>query len=150
MVVSVRAKGPALTGSGVRQEEDCKETTVEVSKPIRRCQNRGVITTAGQAPTTPVYGRSGIRHERWPELANEADQRNMGTCNRDVNGEAASGDPTRARVRMRGCRGGTARISDEAPVMGVEQRGSVKGLSSRVNQRWEEPEDSGRGVQLPS
>ena len=22
-----------------------------------------------QAPTKPVYGRSGIRHERWPELA---------------------------------------------------------------------------------
>jgi hypothetical protein len=32
-------------------------------------QNRGVIVTAGQAPTIPVYGRSGIRHERWPELA---------------------------------------------------------------------------------
>ena len=71
MVVSAEGKGPALTGSGVRQEEDCKETTMEVSKPIRRCQNRGVIVTAGagQAPTKPVYGRSGIRHERWPELA---------------------------------------------------------------------------------
>ena len=69
MVVSAEGKGPAWTGSGVRQEEDCKETTMEVSKPIRRCQNRGVIVTAGQAPTKPVYGRSGIRHERWPELA---------------------------------------------------------------------------------
>jgi hypothetical protein len=62
-------KRPGLTGSGVRQEEDRKETTVEVSKPMRRCQNRGVITTAGQASTLPVYGRGGIRHERWPELA---------------------------------------------------------------------------------
>src|ERR1035438_6723168 len=62
-----------------RQEEDRKGTTVEVSKAIRRCQNRGVITTAGQAPTEPVYGRSGIRHERWPELAKEADRRNMGS-----------------------------------------------------------------------
>ena len=69
MVVSAEGKGPAWTGSGVRHEEDCKETTMEVSKPIRRCQNRGVIVTAGQAPTKPVYGRSGIRHERWPELA---------------------------------------------------------------------------------
>ena len=77
MVVSAEGKGPALTGSGVRQEEDCKETTMEVSKPIRRCQNRGVIVTAGQAPTKPVYGRSGIRHERWPELAREADRRNV-------------------------------------------------------------------------
>jgi hypothetical protein len=69
MVVSAEGKGPATTGSGVRQEEDCKGTTVEVSKTIRRCQNRGVIATAGLAPTVPVYGRSGIRHERWPELA---------------------------------------------------------------------------------
>ena len=72
-------KRPGETGSGVRQEEDRKETTVEVSKSIRRCQNRGVITTAGQAPTAPVYGRSGIRHERWPELAKEADRRNVGS-----------------------------------------------------------------------
>src|SRR5450631_1440140 len=61
MVVSAEGKGPALTGSGIRQEEDRKGTTVEVSKAIKRCQNRGVITTAGQAPTVPVYGRSGIR-----------------------------------------------------------------------------------------
>ena len=79
MVVSAKGKGPALTGSGIRQEEDRKGTTVEVSKAIRRCQNRGVITTAGQAPTQPVYGRNGIRHERWPELAKEADRRNMGS-----------------------------------------------------------------------
>ena len=26
-------KRPGETGSGVRQEEDCKETTIEVSKP---------------------------------------------------------------------------------------------------------------------
>jgi hypothetical protein len=32
MVVSAEGKGPAMTGSGVRQEEDCKGTTVEVSK----------------------------------------------------------------------------------------------------------------------
>ena len=32
MVVSAEGKGPATTGSGVRQEEDCKGTTVEVSK----------------------------------------------------------------------------------------------------------------------
>ena len=47
MVVSAEGKGPALTGSGIRQEEDRKETTVEVSKAMRRCQNRGVIVTAG-------------------------------------------------------------------------------------------------------
>jgi hypothetical protein len=60
MVVSAEGKGLALTGSGIRQEEDHKGTTVEVSKAMRRCQNRGVIVTAGQAPTKPVYERSGI------------------------------------------------------------------------------------------
>ena len=45
-------------------------------EPLTKCrnviddvQNRSLITTAGQAPTIPAYGRSGIRHERWPELA---------------------------------------------------------------------------------
>ena len=33
MVVSAEGKGPAKTGSGVRQEEDRKGTTIEVSKP---------------------------------------------------------------------------------------------------------------------
>jgi hypothetical protein len=32
MVVSAKGKGSARTGSGIRQEEDCKETTIEVSK----------------------------------------------------------------------------------------------------------------------
>jgi hypothetical protein len=63
-------KRPGLTGSGVRQEEDRKETTVEVPKPT----SDDVKTAAGlllrdRASTKPVYGRSGIRHERWPELA---------------------------------------------------------------------------------
>ena len=35
MVVSAEGKGPAMTGPGARQEEDCKGTTAEVSKPIR-------------------------------------------------------------------------------------------------------------------
>jgi hypothetical protein len=34
MVVSAKGKGPAATGSGVRQEEDCKETTIEVRQPL--------------------------------------------------------------------------------------------------------------------
>ena len=60
-VVSAEGKGPAATGSGVRQEEDCKEATVEVSKAIRRCQNRGVITTAGQS-----FDVTCLRAERHP------------------------------------------------------------------------------------
>jgi len=46
-------------------------------EPLLKCrnetledvQNRGLVTTAGQTPTIPAYGWSGIRHERWPELA---------------------------------------------------------------------------------
>ncbi len=34
-VVCAEGKGLAMTRSGVRQEEDCKGTTDEVSKPIR-------------------------------------------------------------------------------------------------------------------
>jgi hypothetical protein len=50
-----------------------------VSKAYGRCQNRGGVINTGLAPTKPVYGRSGIRHERWPELAKEAVERNVGT-----------------------------------------------------------------------
>jgi len=32
MVVSAKGKGAGESGSGVRQEEDCKETTIELSK----------------------------------------------------------------------------------------------------------------------
>ena len=41
-------------------------------------QNHGVEVAVGEAPTKPAYGRSGIRHERWPELAEEAVKRNVG------------------------------------------------------------------------
>ena len=61
MVVSAEGKGLALTGSGIRQEEDRKGTTVEVSKAMRRCQNRGVITTAGQSSDETC-----LRAERHP------------------------------------------------------------------------------------
>jgi hypothetical protein len=47
MVVSAEGKGLARTRSGDRQEEDCKETTIEVSKAYGRCQNRGGVVTAG-------------------------------------------------------------------------------------------------------
>jgi hypothetical protein len=79
MVVNAEGKGLATTRSGDRQEEDRKGTTAEVLKRYGQCQNHGGLVTAGVAPTKPVYGRSGIRHERWPELAKEAVKRNVGT-----------------------------------------------------------------------
>ena len=55
-------------------------------KPLWKCRKRrDDVKTVGeslprdQAPTKPVYGRGGIRHEKWPELANEAVERNVGT-----------------------------------------------------------------------
>ena len=72
----------------------------------------------------------------------------MGTCDRDANGEATSGDPTRARVRMRERRGGTACSSDEVSHKGMEPRRCVKDPTCRVNQEWEEPTGLGRDVIL--
>ena len=55
-------------------------------KPLwKRRKRRYDVKTAGesllqdQTPTKPVYGRRGIRRERWPELAKEAVERNVGT-----------------------------------------------------------------------
>ena len=69
MVVNAEGKGLAMTRSGDGQEEDRKETTAEVSKVYRRWPKPQLVVTAGLTPTIPAYGRSGIRHERWPELA---------------------------------------------------------------------------------
>jgi hypothetical protein len=68
-VVNAEGKGSDITGSGDRQEEDRKGTTAEVSKVFRRWPKPQLVVTAGPTPTIPAYGRSGIRHERWPELA---------------------------------------------------------------------------------
>jgi hypothetical protein len=40
-----------------------------VSKANRRWPKPPLVITAGKVPTIPAYGRSGIRLERWPELA---------------------------------------------------------------------------------
>ena len=72
----------------------------------------------------------------------------MGTCDRDANGEATSGDPTRARVRMRERRGGTACSSDEVPHKGMEPRRCVRDPTYRVNQPWEELMGLGRDIIL--
>ena len=69
MVVSAEGKGPARPG----QVSGKKRTA---RKPLWKCRNLldDVKTAAlsllrDRASTIPAYGRSGIRHERWPELA---------------------------------------------------------------------------------
>jgi hypothetical protein len=79
MVVSTEGKGLAKTRSGDRQEEDRKGTTMECRKQRDDVKTAGGLLLRDQTPTEPVYGRSGIRHERWPELAKEAVERNVGT-----------------------------------------------------------------------
>ena len=79
MVVNAEGKGLAKTRSGDRQEEDRKEPTLKCRNVRDDVKNRGGLVTAGLAPTKPGYGRSGIRHERWPELAKEAVEWNAGT-----------------------------------------------------------------------
>jgi hypothetical protein len=114
MVVNAEGKGLAKTRSGDRQEEDRKGTTVEVSKGSRRCQNRGGLVTAGLAPTKPGYGRSGIRHERWPELAK---RRLSGTWEPEAPMQTEKPQveaTTRARVRKRSLRVGLPHSSEEA------------------------------------
>jgi hypothetical protein len=50
----------------------------------------------------------------------------MGTCDHDANGEATSGKPTRARVRMRDGRDGTACSSNEVSDKEMEPRRCVE------------------------
>src|SRR5215831_13746962 len=62
-------KRPGIPGQVTGKKRTAREPLMKCRKYLDDVQNRGVIVAAGQAPTIPVYGRSGIRHERWPELA---------------------------------------------------------------------------------
>src|SRR6516225_4417705 len=68
-VVNAEGKGLELLGQVTGKKRTAREPLMKCRNVIEDVQNRGLITTAGQAPTIPAYGRSGIRHERWPELA---------------------------------------------------------------------------------
>jgi hypothetical protein len=67
--VNAEGKGLELLGQVTGKKRTAKEPLMKCRNVIEDVQNRGLVTTAGQAPTIPAYGRSGIRHERWPELA---------------------------------------------------------------------------------
>ena len=68
-VVNAEGKGLELLGQVTGKKRTAREPLMKCRNVIEDVQNRGLITTAGEAPTIPAYGRSGIRHERWPELA---------------------------------------------------------------------------------
>jgi hypothetical protein len=69
-------------------------------------KRRDEVKTAGSRYCGISSDETWLRAERppalrWPELAKEAAERNVGTWRPDANGEAASGSPTRASVRRR-------------------------------------------------
>jgi hypothetical protein len=129
MVVSARGKGPARTGSGVRQEEDRKETTIEVSKTAPDdVKTAAWLLLRDKALTAPVYGQSGIRHERWPELAM---RRISGTWEPAIVMLTEKSQVETPRGREYGCvRAGTGQrvIAMKSPIKGWSQGAVSRGL----------------------
>jgi len=73
MVVSAEGKGPARPGQVSGKKRTAKEPLLKCRKLCDDVETAALLLLRDRAPTEPVYGRGGIRHERWPELANEAD-----------------------------------------------------------------------------
>jgi hypothetical protein len=68
--VNAEGKGLELLGQVTGKKRTAREPLVKCrNETLDDVQNRGRVTAAGSAPTTPAYERSGVRHERWPELA---------------------------------------------------------------------------------
>ena len=67
-VVNAEGKGLELLGQVMGKKRTAREPLMKCRNVIDDVQNRSLVTTVGQAPTIPAYGRSSIRHERWPEL----------------------------------------------------------------------------------
>ena len=135
-VVNSEGKGLEITGSGDRQEEDRKGTTDEVSKANRRWPKPQLAVTAGSAPTIPAYGRSGIRHERWPELAM-----------RRLNGTWEPETPMLTKKSQveepRGREYGSGASGTEQPV--VAMKSSIKGRSQGAVQQSQSRRSTRKG-----
>jgi hypothetical protein len=109
--------------------------TNESELPMRCRNRRDDVETGGRLPTGINLRRklnccaSGVRHRGGVTMM-QARVRNVGTWSLDAKGEARAesireGESTEARRR-----GGAARSSEEAPVMGVERRGCIDSLNS--------------------
>jgi hypothetical protein len=131
VVVSV-AETPDNDPAGTVERGERKRTAAEVSKAVRRCQNRGVTPSPGISS-----GDDLIRPERhpacWRREARPGLLRNVRTPSpsRDsrslggVKEQAASGSNRDGESTDAGVRGGAARSSEEAPVMGLERRAAL-------------------------
>src|SRR6516162_7243904 len=79
MVVSTEGKGRQGSGQVTGKKRTAKKPLWKRRKRRDDVKTAGVSLLQDQTPTKPVYGRGGIRRERWPELAKEAVERNVGT-----------------------------------------------------------------------
>ncbi len=69
-VVNAEGKGLELPGQVTGKKRTAREPLLKCrNETLDDVQNRGRVTAVGLALTTPAYERSGVRHERWPELA---------------------------------------------------------------------------------
>jgi hypothetical protein len=69
MVVSAKGKGPARPGQVSGKKRTARKPLVKCRKLLVDVKTAALLLLRDRATTVPVYGRSGIRHERWPELA---------------------------------------------------------------------------------
>jgi hypothetical protein len=94
-----------------------------------------------RASTKPVYGRSGIRHERWPELAM---RRISGTWEPAITMLTEKPQVANPRGREYGCViAGTGQrvVATKSPIKGWSQGAVSRSLIRRANQQWEEPDE---------
>jgi hypothetical protein len=96
MVVSV-AETSDLIPTGTVEQGERKRTVDEVSKAVRRCQNRGLTLPLGSARDNPETRPSGIRHVDGAKL-NQALVWNVRTCAPMT--VRASGTTTRERSQV--------------------------------------------------
>ena len=107
------------------------------SEPLMTCRNPmttpkpGGMDAPGQGQTQPADGLSGVRHEGGVTPA-QASMRNVGTCRRDAKGDAQAGDPCESQSTDVRHRGGVVRSRGEGPVMGLDRRATLSGMTRQT------------------
>ena len=72
--------------------------------------------------------------QRWPELAQEAVERNVGTWDCDANGKATNGRTTRAKVRRHSPGAEQPVVTEKSPT-----KGRSEGVESRSHHSMSQP-----------
>jgi len=69
-VVNAEGKSPELPGQVTGKKRTAREPLVKCrNETLDDVQNRGRVTAAISSDDTSAYEWSGVRHEKWPELA---------------------------------------------------------------------------------